>query len=434
MTKNTSKPKEGAGITALAAWAFYDWANSAFPTVITTFVFAAYFQKAVAADVVAGTEAWGYALSLSALAVAFCGPVLGAIADHGGRRKPWVFFFTLACVATTWMLWFAQPDTSFILWALIFVALANFAFEMGGVFYNAMLPGLAGGNNMGRISGLSWGLGYLGGLSCLVLVLLALVQTETPWFGLSKEGAENIRAAAPLVAIWFAVFSLPFFLLTPDAPSSGLSMAACVRRGLKTLVVTLRNVRRHRDIARFLLARMIYTDGLTTLFTFGGIYAAGTFGMEFEELIQFGIAMNVTAGLGAAAFAWVDDWIGPKRAILIALGCLMALSLAVLLAPDKTWFWGFGVALGFFVGPAQSASRSLMAHLAPDGMHSEMFGLYALSGKATAFLGPALLGFVTGVFESQRAGMATILVFFIAGTVLMLKVPDVRNRDGSKKF
>ncbi len=427
MPGNNIIPKDGARFPALAAWAFYDWANSAFPAVITTFVFAAYFEKAVAADVVSGTEAWGYALSLSALAVAFCGPVLGAIADHAGRRKPWIFVFTLWCAAATWMLWFAEPDTSFILWALVFVALANFAFEMAVVFYNAMLPSLAGRHNMGRVSGLGWGLGYLGGLACLGLALVALVQAETPWFGIAKENAENIRAAGPLVAIWLVVFSLPFFLFTPDVPSTGLSMGDSVRRGLKTLGRTLRNVRQHAAIARFLLARMIYTDGLTTLFAFGGIYAAGTFGMDFEELILFGIGMNVTAGIGAAAFAWVDDWIGPKRTILIALCCLTVLSVAILLVPSKTLFWVFGLPLGLFVGPAQAASRSLMAHMAPDGLHTEMFGLYALSGKATAFLGPALLGLVTGVFASQRAGMATILVFFIVGAVLMLRVPDVRN-------
>ncbi|MDH5747816.1 MAG: MFS transporter [Rhodospirillales bacterium] len=427
MLENNLIPKGGARLSALAAWAFYDWANSAFPTVITTFVFAAYFEKAIAADPVSGTEAWGYALSASALAVAFAGPVLGAIADHAGRRKPWVFAFTACCVVATGMLWFAEPDPSHVIWTLIVVALANFSFEMGMVFYNSMLPDLAGRHHMGRVSGLGWGLGYVGGLACLVLTLIALVQTETPWFGLSKANSENIRAIGPLVAVWFAVFSLPFFLFTPDVPASGISFMDSVRRGLNTLRGTFAQIHQYASIARFLLARMIYTDGLTTLFTFGGIYAAGTFGMDFEELILFGIGMNVTAGFGAAAFAWVDDWIGPKRTILIALGCLTVLGAAVLMVPTKTLFWVFGLPLGLFVGPAQAASRSMMAHMAPDGLHTEMFGLYALSGKATAFLGPALLGLITGIFESQRAGMAVILVFLIAGILLLRGVPDVRS-------
>jgi len=411
----------------LAAWCLYDWANSAFPTVITTFVFAAYFTKGVAADVETGTSQWGVAMSLSALAVAVAGPVLGAIADHTGRRKPWLAAFTLVAALGAMMLWTVEPDTAFVVRALFWVALANFAFEMGMVFYNAMLPDLAPRDRLGRWSGWGWGLGYAGGLVCLGLVLVGFVQAEKPLFGLNTDTAEQLRITGPFVAVWMVVFAAPLFLLTPDKPDRGKTMGAALADGLGTLWSTFKQLRRYRDAAWFLLARMIYTDGLNTLFAFGGIYAAGTFGMDFEELILFGIGMNVTAGLGAAAFAWIDDKIGPKPTIIIAVGGLTVLGAALLIVESKTLFWVFGLPLGIFVGPAQSASRSMMAHMAPAEMRTEFFGLYALSGKATAFMGPALLAWATTAFASQRAGMATILVFFIVGMVLMVKVPAVRR-------
>ena len=412
---------------ALFSWCLFDWANSAFPTVITTFVFAAYFTESVAADPVSGTSQWGYAMSVSALAVAIMGPVLGAIADHAGPRKPWILLFSVICVAATTMLWFVRPDTSWVLWALVFVGLANFAFEMGMVFYNAMLPELAARARMGRISGWGWGLGYAGGLACLGLVLAGFIQPEVPWFGLDKAAAEHVRATAFLVAAWFAIFSVPFFLFTPDTRTRGLAPAEAIRRGLSTLATTLAHVRDYADIARFLLARMIYTDGLNTLFAFGGIYAVGTFGFDFAELITFGIAMNVTAGIGAALFAWVDDRIGPKRTVLISVAALTVLGGGLLVVESKALFWALGLPLGIFVGPAQAASRSYMAHLAPAHLRTEMFGLYALSGKATAFLGPAALAWATTAAGSQRVGMATIVVFLAIGMVLLLPVPDARR-------
>ena len=410
----------------LIAWCLYDWANSAFPTVITTFVFAAYFAKSVTSDEVTGTSQWGYALSLSGLAIAIAGPALGAIADQSGRRKPWILVFTLLSAIACLSLWWVRPDVAFVIWALVAVALANFAFEMGMVFYNAMLPGLARAGRIGRWSGWGWGLGYGGGLACLALVLVGFVQAETPWFSLDKEAAEHLRATGPFVAIWMIVFALPLVLLTPDEGVQSISWSESISRGLRTLLNTIRNLKSYKVAAWFLLARMIYTDGLNTLFAFGGIYAAGTFGMSFSELILFGIAMNVTAGIGAFGFAWADDKLGAKWVITVAVGALVLLGATVLIIESKTLFWMFGVPLGFLVGPAQSASRSMMARLAPEDMQAEFFGLYALSGKATAFLGPALVALFTDVFQSQRAGMATIVVFFVLGLLLMRKVPDVR--------
>ena len=409
---------------ALAAWCSFDWANSAFPTVITTFVFAAYFTEGVSADKAAGTAAWGYAISASALLIAVLSPILGAIADHGGRRKPWLLVLSVVCVAASAGLWWVEPDAPFALMALVLVIVANTAFETGTVFYNAMLADIAPHDRIGRLSGWSWGLGYFGGLACLVLMLVGFIQTDTPWFGLDKDMAEHVRASGPVVAIWFALFSLPFFFWAPDRPRSTIPAMQAIAQGMRALRETLRRIREFRNIARFLIARMFFIDGLNTLFAFGGVYAAGTFGFSFEDLILFGIGMNVTAGLGAAAFAWADDRFGARAVIMVAVTGLIVLSTTVLVVESKALFWAFGLPLGFFVGPAQSASRSMMARMAPAEMRAEMFGLFALSGKATAFMGPALLGWVTVSTGSQRWGMATILVFFGIGLWLMRGVRE----------
>jgi UMF1 family MFS transporter len=251
-----------------------------------------------------------------------------------------------------------------------------------------------------------------------------LIQPSPPYFGLDAGAAEPVRATALLVAVWYLCFALPLFRYTPDRPSRGLSAAAAVALGLRQLWGTLRNLSRHGNILRFLLARMLYTDGLNTLFIFGGIYAAGSFAMDTQEILLFAILLNVTAGLGAAAFGWIDDLIGAKKTILISVAALTVLGGAILSVETKLWFYLLGAALGIFVGPAQSASRSLMARLAPADLRTEMFGLYALSGKATAFLGPALVGWIAIEAGSQRLGMTVILVFFLAGLLLLLPVRE----------
>ncbi len=311
-----------------------------------------------------------------------------------------------------------------MLFTLVVVGITNLCFEIAGVFYNAMLPEIVSREYLGRLSGWAWGLGYAGGLACLIFSLFALIQTETPLFGLDKDSAEHVRATGPLVGLWLAVFSLPLFLFTPDRRSTGLPAALAVRQGLDQLRRTFANLKRYRAILHFMIARMIYNDGLNTLFAFGGIYAAGTFGMSTAEVIQFGILLNVTAGLGALGFAWIDDRIGAKRTILIALVGLFACGTAAVLATSTAVFWLAGGLLGIFVGPTQAASRSLMARMAPAEVRTEMFGLYALTGKITAYMGPFVLGTVTYWTGSQRWGIATILAFFIVGGLLLLPLKE----------
>lgn len=408
----------------LLAWCSFDWANSSYPTVVVTFVFAAYFTTAVAETPEIGTARWGQALALSGLAVAILAPLLGAVADQGGRRKPWIAGFTIVAIASSGALWWIEPSPGFALAALVLIAVGNAAFEFGQVFYNAMLPDVAPPERVGRISGWAWSAGYAGGLVCLAVSLVLFAQPAPPLFGLDAEHAEHVRIIGPFVAAWFALFALPLFLAVPDAPPHRQPLAQSLRRGLRSLGRTLKSLPQNGQIGRYLLAHMIYTDGLNTLFAFGGIYAAGTFAMSYREILVFGILLNIAAGLGAAAFAWVDDWIGPKRTILIALAGLLVAGAAILVVETRLAFTLLGCAIGIFIGPAQSASRSLMARLAPPAQRTELFGLYALSGKATAFVGPALVGAVTLWANSQRAGLATILAFFLVGLFVMLPLRE----------
>lgn len=415
-----------AGKCGVLSWCLYDWANSSYPTVIVTFIFAAYFTTTLSPDPETGTNLWGNALALSGLVVAVLAPILGTLADQGGRRKPWIGGFSLIAVLCAIGLWWVAPDPAYALLGLVLVAVGNSAFEFGQVFYNAMLPDIAGRARLGRVSGWAWGLGYAGGLACLALALLLFVKDEGALVPLDRAAAEHVRITGPFVGLWLALFALPLFLFTPDSPprrAEGVNLAA----GLRELWGTVRGLPRMGGIGRFLLARMIYTDGLNTLFAFGGVYAAGTFGMSFQDILVFGILLNVAAGLGAFAFSWVDDLIGAKRTIIISLLGLIGAGVAVLLVESRLAFTVLGCIIGVFIGPAQSASRSMMARLAPADARGELFGLYALSGKATAFVGPAVVGWTTYLADSQRAGMATILAFFIAGLLLLrpLREPDV---------
>ena len=316
--------------------------------------------------------------------------------------------------------------------ALVLVAVANTAFEICMVFYNAMLSDLVTEDRIGRLSGWAWGLGYLGGLSCLILAFVAFINPETPAFGLdTSDGAlEHVRfTTGPVVAAWFAVFALPLFLWVrePERGAGVVDAISAVHEGVRTLIATLRQIGRYRDIALFLLARLFYIDGLNTMFAFGAIYAAGTFAMERGEIFQFAIALNVSAGLGAIALGYLDDRLGSKSTILVALAGLMAFGLPLLFIESKLWFWLLAVPLGLFMGPTQAASRTLMARLAPPEMKAEMFGLFAFSGKVTAFLGPALFAILTDAFQSQRAGMAVVFVFVVVGAMLLLPVREPKR-------
>ena len=247
-------------------------------------------------------------------------------------------------------------------------------------------------------------------------------------FGLDGDRAEPVRATSLFVGIWFAVFSIPLFLLTPDRAATGMTISEATMAGFRQLGGTLGLLRRNPPIARFLLAHMLYTDGLFTLFAFGGIYAAIEFGMQPADILVFGIVLNIAAGCGAAGFAWLDDAIGSKKTILLALAGLILSGTGLVLVQADWHFWALAIMLGICVGPAQAAGRSLMARLSPERMETEMFGLYALAGKATAFSGPFVLGQVVQYSGSQRAGMASVVIFLVLGGMVLLSVREPQSR------
>jgi len=445
------------------SWALFDWANQPYFTLITTFIFAPYFTSFVVGDPTRGQELWGYGQALAGLIIAIGSPIMGAMADASGPRKPWIFVFQLLCIAACAGLWIAAPGaaTGDLVLILGLVVIAGIGAEFSIVFTNAMLPGLTSETHLGRLSGYAWALGYLGGLVSLAFVLTAFSLAEVPLFGLDKSMHEHDRIVGPLTALWILVFVLPLFLFTPDAPRSGLGYAAASRRGLSQLWETLKSLRNYRNVLLFLIGRMFYFDGLTAIFAFGGIYAAGIFGWTTTDLGIFGIILTIFAAVGAALGGRLDDRIGSKRTILLAVAGLIVATLGVVSisvegtgtpervdtilffytyapavgadsgmfsTPAEAVFLLFGILIGICGGPAQAASRTMVSRLVEPSMVGEFYGLYALSGKATAFLAPFAVAVVTGLYDSQRAGVSVILVFLAVGLLLMLPVREERSQ------
>jgi UMF1 family MFS transporter len=405
-------------------FSLFDFANSAFTTIVGTFVFANYFAQSVAVDKTTGTGQWSLAMGLAGIVIAVLSPICGAIADQT-RRKPWLFWLSVLSVVTTALLWYVRPTPEDVPFALIMAGLATIGFEMGILFYNALLPEVAPPRMLGRVSGWAWATGYAGGLIALVIALYGLVKAAPPPFHLDPSQAEPVRATSVLTAVWFAIFAVPLFVLIKEGPKPAITWREAVRRGWRQLNKSLRDLRGHGNVLRFLLAAMLYTDGAHTIFTLGGVYAGVTYGMDIGEVIMLGIGLNITAGLGAFAFAWVDDQFGSKMTIEFSVACLTVGAAIALWAPDKQTFWMAALAMSMFFGPMQAASRTFMARLAPPDERGEMFGLFSLSGKLTAFVGPAVVGWITLATHSQSLGMSTVLLFLVAGLAVLRGVREV---------
>jgi MFS transporter, UMF1 family len=421
---------------AKLGWALFDWSTQPFYTLITTFLFAPYFTSVVVGDSVHGQALWGLGQGAAGAAVALLSPVLGAVADATGRRKPWIAGFAVVAVVAMAALWTARPGVAGVVTlTLVVVAVATVAVEFATVFNNAMMPSLVPQAALGRLSGFGWGLGYVGGLVALGLMLGLFVLPDMPAFGLSRAAHEPERLVGPFSAVWLAVFILPLFRWTPDAPRR-MPLGSAVSTGLTTLGRTLGHLRRYRVILRFLVARMLYYDGLTAIFSFGGIYAAGLFHWGQTELGIFGIVIVVFAMAGAFIGGRLDDRLGSKATILISLAGLVLALLGILAIPGgqaksaglfatgpERAMLGLAAVIGLCAGPAQAASRTLMARLAPPELMTEFFGLYALSGKATAFAAPLAVSLATSAFANQRAGLAVLVVFLVIGGLLLARVP-----------
>ena len=415
---------------SVVAWIFFDWSAQPFFTLVTTFVFAPFFASALASDPAEGQALWGYATGLAGLAIALLSPLLGGIADKTGPRKPWIAVFGAMLVAGSAMLWYAKPGSP---WAVP-IALAGFVIgtigaEFATIFNNAMMTRVVPPERLGRLSGTGWAVGYLGGLISLALTLGFLAADPhtgrtlvglLPLFGLDAAAREGDRFSGPLTALWFVIFVAPMFLLTPDSPRTGISLKEAAAGGFSHLKATIAELPSLPGLGRFLLANMIYQDGLVALFAFGGIYGAGVFGWQTIELGVFGILLTITGTLGAWAGGKLDDAIGGKTVILGAIACLLFACIGILsLGPDRVAFvipaappvpgdglfaslpekvyLALGLLIGLVAGPLQASSRSLLARIAPPARIGEFFGLFALAGKVTSFMGPTLVALATTV-------------------------------------
>lgn len=426
-------------------WMLFDWAAQPFHTLIVTFVFAPYFAASVAGNATLGQEMWGYATGSAGLLIAFMSPVLGAIADASGPRKPWIAIFTVIGFAGCWLLWYAVPGGGNFVLVFIAIILAFVGLEFAAVFNNAMMPGLVPRSELGRLSGSAWGLGYVGGLISLIIMLGLMVgQPGTgktligvaPIFGLDPAMREGSRASGPFAAIWLVIFILPLFAFTPDIERRPVARSA-VRHGLVELGRTLKSLPRQRSYFSFLIASMFYRDALNALYIFGGIYAAGVLQWSITQIGVFGILANVAGAIGAWIGGKIDQRLGPK---FVVAGCIMLLAAASLIIMSTTTtqvlfmpispdgfasglpnliFYIAGALIGATGGSMQAASRTLLVDQVPRPKVTEAFGLYALSGKATSFIGPLSIAWATGFFESQRLGVTPIVVLFIIGLALL---------------
>lgn len=447
---------ERAPLRARVSWVMFDWSAQPFYTLVLTFLFAPYFANAVAPSAAKGQEYWALAAAIAGVLIALGSPLFGAMADGGVRRKPWIAVFGAVFVAALSTLWLATPGASLgtIVVVLAAFVIAMAAIEFATVFTNAIMPGLVPNSELGRLSGLGYAVGYAGGLVSLAIMLVWLIADPgtgetiaglTPPIPLDATAREGERLIGIFAAAWFLIFIIPFFLFVPDRqPISGKGGAA-----LSELWSTIRSLPSHPSMLLFLLSRMLYADGLAAIFTFGGLYGTSLFSWSQTELGIFGIAIIVIGIIGALIGGWLDDKLGSKTVIvgglillLIGLAGILSVGRAHVLysievAPKDLaaghfssigeWvYMGFAVLVGIVAAPIQAASRTLLARLAPADKVTQFFGLFAFSGKATAFLAPGLIWAITGWTGDQRLGMASITVFLLAGLILMLPVSTRR--------
>jgi MFS transporter, UMF1 family len=410
----------------IGAWAVYESSSNAFNTLIITFIFSRYFQGVIAPDEVIGLTWWTRALNISAIVVALCMPIMGAIADFSGRKKQFLFVTTAGCIAATSLLFFMQPGM--MLTAVLIFIVANILFEAAAVFYNGFLPELTTTEKMGRISGFGWSMGYVGGLICLIIAL-AMIRLWEP-----ADPYLNVRATTLLAAGWYLVFAIPLFLMVRERQrrrSAPLRMY--IGAGFRRVGRTFRQLRVFQEAAKLLLARLIYNDGLVVIFGMAAIYVGTVYGMGFDDIIILAIVVNIAAAIGAFAFGFLNDIIGAKKTIAITLVVLTAATLLGATAPDMRTFWVAAIVIGLMVGPNQSASRAMLATFTPERKQGEFFGFFAFSGKLSSVAGPFLYGTVAAVSGSQRIAMASIMVFFIVGLALLMRVDEQRGVEMARK-
>lgn len=393
------------------SWTLFDFANTGFHVIIITVVFQAFFHK-----VIGGNDAqWGFAISASMLLTALIGPLLGSIADATNRKKRFLALFTATCVLATIGLYFTGPGTLFA--AVVLVIVANTGFEGGIIFYDAFLPELVPEVEYGRVSGYGFAMGYVGSFIALGLALAILSSFEQP---------QAARLTFLLAAGYFAVFSLPLFAFLPERGPRNRLTDNPLRVGFRRLRETLTHLRNYESVKRFLLAFFVYNDSIITVIVFASSFGALALSMTDQELVLFLMVVQGSALVGSLIFGALTNRIGARQSIVITLAIWVAVVIAAYFVDAKIPFFIIGVVAGIALGSSQSSSRTLMALITPPERKTEFFGFYdGFFGKASAVVGPIVFGVVSAA-TNQRTAMLVIGVFFLAGIVLILRVPDVR--------
>jgi UMF1 family MFS transporter len=441
------------------SWTFGQAARDPYYILVIIYIFYPYFSNTVVGDPVEGQALIGYITATAGFVLALTAPFLGAIADKDGRRKNWIVGTVVVMSMGALCLWFIEPQGRGLNLGLSLMILFSIkvCFTVSEVFHNAMLPSIAPINRVGLISGMAFSLGNVGGLLLMLFVLLAFAMPGTqPWdflpdaplFGIDQANHEHDRIVGPIAGVWMLLFTLPVLLFTPDGKASPSPMWQLAKEGVQDVVQTIRHVRHYANIARYLLARMFFIDGMVGVLTFGGVYASGTFGWDTTTLLIFGLCTSASAMFGAYVGGRLDDRVGSIRALQIAISTSAVVLLTLVSVqpdtilyfvsvgsepvwdspyfttlPELFYFCTNQVFAMFFV-TGLSASRTLMARIAPPEMATQFFGLFALSATVTAFLAPLLVATATDLFESQRIGFGSLALLMIIGAVLLLKVKE----------
>ena len=399
-------------------FALYDFANSAFTTIIITFIFSTYFAKQIAPNPVLGQSYWGWTIGITGILVALTGPLIGSFADKKNCTEFFIKLFTIICVILTSLLWFSKPSEKYLLYTLIIVALANFFYELSLIFYNSILKRISNSNNLGKSSGFSFALGYVGGILILIVCIKIFIDNDVLPFGLSKENSENIRATSIVVALWYLLFSIPFLFSLKKKIKNKIKKSSNNIKKIKNLFWD----KGLNNLGKFLIARMLYADGLNAIIIMGGIFAVGVFNLEIKDLLVLSVLMNITAFIGAIIGGYANDKFSSKSVIIFSLLGLIFSSTIIIFIKTKIFFLIFASINGFFIGPIQSASRVFITKSIDKNNQASGFGLFSLSGKLTSFIGPLLVSTLTYISNSQRIGFSAAIILLLIGLLILLKV------------
>ena len=399
-------------------FALYDFANSAFTTIIITFIFSTYYAKEIAPNPILGQSYWGWTIGITGVIVAIIGPLLGSFADKKNYTEFFIKIFTIICISLTCLLWFSKPSEKYLLYTLLIVGLANIFYELSLIFYNSTLKKISESENLGKSSGFSFALGYIGGIIVLIICIKIFIDNNTLPFGLSNENSENVRVTSIFVALWYLIFSIPFLFNLKKINNYKIQKTTNDIKNFKEIIWD----KGLNNIGKFLLARMLYADGLNAIIVMGGIFAVGVFKLEIKDLLVLSVLMNVTAFIGAIIGGYANDRFSSKSVIIFSLIGLILSSSIILFLKSKIIFLVFASINGFFIGPVQSASRVFMTKSIDENNQASGFGLFALSGKLTSFIGPLLVSTITYISNSQKIGFSSAIVLLLIGLLILLKV------------